>query len=230
MTVSDVSSIYSTIASADTAAATNTSLSDAANTVGGDFDTFLQMLTTQMQNQDPLNPDDPTDFATQLAQFSAVEQSVLTNDLLEQVLGALTVSDTTVSQMSQWIGNDALVQTDAYYSGEQISMRPLISTTADSAKFVVTDADGNEVLRTSLPIDEGEVMWGGGDTLGNEVAHGYYTLSVESYSGDELIGTEPGLVYSHVSEARIADNGIVLRLEDGSEINASDAYGMREPV
>lgn len=57
-----------------------------------DFDTFLRMLTVQMQNQDPLNPVDSTDYATQLATFSQVEQAVLTNDLLKSLTTQLTSS------------------------------------------------------------------------------------------------------------------------------------------
>ena len=54
----------------------------ARSALASDFDTFLRMLTTQMQNQDPLNPIDSTDYATQLATFSGVEQQVRTNSLL----------------------------------------------------------------------------------------------------------------------------------------------------
>ena len=71
-----------------TAITTNTTQTPAAtqNTtsqITSDFDTFLKLLTTQMTNQDPLNPVDSTQFATQLAQFSAVEQQTKTNSLLQ---------------------------------------------------------------------------------------------------------------------------------------------------
>ena len=52
--------------------------------ISSDFETFLRMLTVQMQNQDPLNPIQSSDFAVQLATFSGVEQQVRTNDLLEK--------------------------------------------------------------------------------------------------------------------------------------------------
>lgn len=50
-----------------------------------DFDTFLRMLTVQMQNQDPLDPVDSADYAVQLATFSGVEQQVRTNELLTEL-------------------------------------------------------------------------------------------------------------------------------------------------
>jgi len=53
-----------------------------SSVISSDFETFLIMLTTQMENQDPLNPIESSDYAVQLATFSSVEQQVLTNDLL----------------------------------------------------------------------------------------------------------------------------------------------------
>lgn len=231
--VTDTSSIYgslsnATSSTASAANAANTALTESATDVGGDFDTFLQMLTTQMQNQDPLNPDNPTDFATQLAQFSAVEQSVLTNDLLAQVLNALTVSESPASQMADWIGRDALVQTDANYDGDPITIKALINNAADHAEFVVRNASGQEVLRSDLGVDNTEIVWEGGNNYGEEVAAGTYSLTIESYLGDELISAESGLIFQNVKEARIIGNELILSLQDGTEILASDAYGMRQ--
>lgn len=70
------------------------------DTVGGIFDssrtdtgTFLRLLVTQVQNQDPLNPQDPTEFVSQLAQFSSLEQLLNINKQLE-VIAANTVIET----------------------------------------------------------------------------------------------------------------------------------------
>ena len=54
-------------------------------TDGADRDTFLRLLVTQIQNQDPLNPQDPTDFVSQLAQFSALEQLLEMGNSLERI-------------------------------------------------------------------------------------------------------------------------------------------------
>lgn len=56
--------------------------SGARGQISSDFQTFLKMLTAQIQNQDPLNPTPSDEFAVQLATFSSVEQQVRTNDLL----------------------------------------------------------------------------------------------------------------------------------------------------
>ena len=82
--------------------ATTTKTPNAKAVLSSDFETFLKMLTVQMENQDPLNPVESTEFATQLATFSGVEQQVQTNDLLKSLgaqLGAMNVS-----QLSGWVG------------------------------------------------------------------------------------------------------------------------------
>ena len=53
--------------------------------LSSDYTLFLRLLTTQMQNQDPLNPMDSADYAMQLATFSGVEQQVRSNQLLESL-------------------------------------------------------------------------------------------------------------------------------------------------
>ena len=66
-------------ASAASAAGTNTGLQE----LSGNFDTFLTLLTTQLQNQDPLNPMDSNQFTQQLVEFSQVEQQINTNSDLQ---------------------------------------------------------------------------------------------------------------------------------------------------
>src|SRR5258707_239440 len=70
-----------TIAPISTAAAQG-----AQKTLAGNFDTFLTLLTTQLQNQDPLNPMDSNQFTQQLVEFSQVEQQINTNDNLKSLI------------------------------------------------------------------------------------------------------------------------------------------------
>ena len=72
---------------AATAAASQTAT--AKTSLSGNFDMFLRLLTTQLQNQDPLEPLDSTKFTEQLVSYSQVEQQINTNANLEALL-ALT--------------------------------------------------------------------------------------------------------------------------------------------
>lgn len=74
------------------AAATGTSAADsAANKATVDYDTFLKLLVAEMQNQDPTQPMDSTEYISQLASFSQVEQTIQTNKRLEQILAASSI-------------------------------------------------------------------------------------------------------------------------------------------
>lgn len=67
--------------------------------INADFQTFLRMLTTQLQNQDPMNPMESSDFSVQLATFSGVEQQVMTNQLLTSLSARMELSE-----LSSWHG------------------------------------------------------------------------------------------------------------------------------
>ena len=58
--------------------------------LAGNFDTFLQLLTTQLQNQDPLNPTDTNQFTQQITSMTGVEQQLISNQLLQQLVAQQT--------------------------------------------------------------------------------------------------------------------------------------------
>jgi flagellar basal-body rod modification protein FlgD len=95
MTISTIQGIAAPSMSGATATA------DAAK-AAGDFDAFLQLLVTQIKNQDPTKPMDPTQTVTQLATFASVEQAVKTNALLGQI-----ADSSSLSQASGLIGRTA---------------------------------------------------------------------------------------------------------------------------
>lgn len=73
---------------ATTTGATNTTSGTTSTNNTLDYNNFLQLLVAQLQNQDPTNPSDPTQFVSQLASFSAVEQQVNTNSKLDSHAGS----------------------------------------------------------------------------------------------------------------------------------------------
>ena len=89
--------------------------SKADQLISSDFNTFLKMLTTQLKNQDPLNPMDNSEYAVQLATFSGVEQQVKTNTLLESLGTQLGLSG--LSTYAGWVGKDARADMPVWYSG-----------------------------------------------------------------------------------------------------------------
>ncbi|MFZ1110682.1 MAG: flagellar hook assembly protein FlgD [Rhodomicrobium sp.] len=78
---------------ATTTGATNTTSGTTSTNNTLDYNNFLQLLVAQLQNQDPTNPSDPTQFVSQLASFSAVEQQVNTNSKLDSMLAQMTLTE-----------------------------------------------------------------------------------------------------------------------------------------
>lgn len=78
-----------------------------------DKDVFLQMLVGQMTNQDPFNPQDPTQYITQLAQFSSLEQMMSMNDAMENLLGLNSgvLINSAVETASSLIGKNVELET-----------------------------------------------------------------------------------------------------------------------
>ncbi len=193
--------------------------------ISSDFTTFLKMLTTQMQNQDPLNPIDSADYAVQLATFSGVEQSVKTNQLLEslgQQFGLLGMA-----QMAGWVGQEARADAPVWMDGDPVTLAPNPAAAADRAVLVVKNASGDVVGREDVPVSTDPYVWRGKGITGADLPDGKYTLSLESYQGDDLLVTTPMESYAKIMEARGTPSGTVLILEGGIEVPANKITALR---
>ncbi|WP_317056373.1 flagellar hook capping FlgD N-terminal domain-containing protein [Roseovarius rhodophyticola] len=202
--------------------------SDQTDTVlSSDFETFIRMLTVQMQNQDPLNPLESTEFATQLATFSSVEQQVLTNDLLSD-LGA-QLSALGVSQLSGWIGMEGRAHVPVEFDGQPVTLTTHGSSLADTHELVVRDTNGVVVQRLETTGERQTVAWAGYDSNGNPLPNGTYQIDIESFSQGALVATSPVQVHGRITEARIQNGQTHLVLEGGQEVISSNILGLREP-
>lgn len=193
--------------------------------ISADFTTFLKMLTTQMQNQDPMDPMKSSDFAVQLATFSGVEQQVKTNTLLQSLAGQLGGQG--MAQVAGWIGMEARTTAPVQFSGKPITLVPAPQTGADRAVLVVKNASGIEVARSDISASGGTMDWAGTGTNGKTLPNGTYSFSVESYQSGALMGTDPVPAYAKVTEAQTGANGPVLVLDGGTKVNVSDVSALR---
>lgn len=194
--------------------------------ITSDFETFLRMLTAQIQNQDPLNPVDSTDFATQLATFSSVEQQVLTNDLLTALGGQIGALG--VSQLSSWVGMTARAIMPVNFGGEPVRIITQGSDRADAAQLVVRNETGAEVARYDIAPEETELDWQGLGANGQPLAQGIYQLDVEHFLAGEVINTDPVLVESRIIEARSVNGEAILLMNSGQEVTSANVVGLRE--
>lgn len=195
--------------------------------ITSDFDTFLKLLTAQMRNQDPLNPIDSTDYATQLATFSGVEQQVRGNELLASLGSQMSVLG--MSQLAGWVGQEARAEAPVWMDGDPVKLHLSPAIGADKTVLVVKDSTGHLVARETVPAKAGSYTWLGADAAGDPLEDGIYSLTLESYSGETKLGDSAVESYARIIEARNGPTGATLILEGGVEVPSSKITALRVP-
>lgn len=162
-------------------AAAGTNAASSTATLSGNFDTFLHILTAQIQNQDPLEPLDSSQFTEQLVQFSGVEQQIRVNQQLETLIA--NSNSSTGAMLSGYLGQEAEIDSaGAAWNGETIKWRYELPSDAASATVTVTDAAG-KVLYSKAGLKTAgahDFEWNGELNGGGTAAEGkaYYIAVV----------------------------------------------------
>lgn len=181
-------------------------------------DTFLSMLVAQLQNQDPLNPMDGTDFSAQLAQFSQLEQLINLNESMTSMSKAFSEKsegDAVSLVGKQVTGNVDVMNVDegtvsgGFYSLTQPA-EVMITVTDASGKTVKTIYDGQQQAGSHL------IKWDGTDNSGKAVEDGTYKYSVAANTGTgyknvpaSVTGTVEGITYNN-GKAYLVVQGVLL--------------------
>ncbi|HTV17913.1 MAG TPA: flagellar hook capping FlgD N-terminal domain-containing protein [Polyangiaceae bacterium] len=166
-------------------------LSEALNAGGSKplgQEAFLKLLVAQLQNQDPLNPQENYEFVAQLAQFSSLEQSIGINDRLDAL--ALQNQGLQNSQIVGLVGKEATVKGDIVTLSGQGAIVPISYTLDDAAEestIVIRDAAGRTVR--TIPVAakaEGTVTvsWNGQSDAGKPMPAGPYKVTVTAKDAD----------------------------------------------
>ncbi len=203
------SSTSGTAAAGATASSTGTTAGvNALTSLADNFQSFLSLLTTQLQNQDPTSPMDTNQFTSELVQMTSVQQQVSTNSNLTQLI-ALT-------QGSQVLQSTALVGKTANVSSSSIALQngsgelQFTTAAAEPIGIAITDASGKTVRTATLTSAAGANTWkwNGTSDSGASVPDGSYAASVVTPSANgttavavpfTVQGTVTGLVKSGTS-------------------------------
>jgi flagellar basal-body rod modification protein FlgD len=207
-----------------------TSTTSTSSTSGSSMlakDDFLKLLITQLQNQDPLNPMEGTEFATQLAQFSSVEQlaninetltdSVTVNQLMTQSIGN--------SLATTMIGKDIKATGDSFTlsAGNSIDLGYTLGDDAATVTVKITDAAGS-VVRTmtinNADKGDGTVTWDGLNDNGSRMPDGTYSFSVSAVDSAGTTVDSSSYITGTISAVRFTTSGTVF-IVDGVEIPIS---------
>ncbi len=200
-----------------------------SSAVSSDFETFIKMLTTQAKYQDPLEPLDSSEYAAQLAQFSMVEQQVLSNDLLTALTSQLGSS--TMGQMAGWIGMEARTTAPVPFDSAPISVLPTPPAGATEMELVIYDANGREVGRNPMPVSSDPVLWAGVQQGGAPLPAGLYRFEVESTGADGApLPSTKAETYARIVEVQTLGLETRVVFEGGAEAPASSISALRESV
>jgi len=214
-------------------AALGTSSSATGSTALGK-DQFLQLLVTQLQHQNPLEPTTNEDFIAQLATFASLEQLQGINTGTQT--GLLMQQSVTNALSAGLIGKDVLIDTStiAVTGGEASDF--VVDLDGEAVMTVtVTNADG-ETVRTleisaegGLPLAAGEhqFTWDGKDDDGVAVADGDYTISVTAADAEGAAVDASTWLRGHVAGVRFSD-GMAYVIVGEMEFNLADVIEIRE--
>ena len=193
--------------------------------LASDFETFLLMLTAQARNQDPLEPLDSSEYASQLAQFSMVEQQVQTNDLLSEL--ALSLGSVNLEELASWVGMDVRAAAAFRFDGAPIALFAQAEPAAIRAVMVIRDSDGAVIDRITVPTTETEFAWAGTAGDGSPLPAGTYSATLESYDGEEMLSEQLAATYHQVVEAQAGEDAVLLTLESGQVVPAGIVTAVR---
>lgn len=169
---------------------TGKTTSKSNNTV--DQTTFLKLLTTQMQNQDPLAPMDNTQMVAQMAQFSSVTGIAEMNASLKDI--AADIAASRVGDAASWIGRAALVQSDtaSQFSDGSYAGEIEVSKDVTNMNISLVDSQGQTVFSQTLGAQKAGPLsfsWDGKDENGEQIATGPLTVRVGAVDGKGTVPT-----------------------------------------
>ncbi len=205
-TVSPVVSGTTTNTSSSTTTSATTGIAD-------NFQTFLTLLTTQLQNQNPLDPLDTNQFTQQLVQFAGVEQQLKQNDQLKSLVEMQKATQAT--QALVYVGNNVAVDGSTAQFNTSATWN-LLASKDTTAQVNITNAAGSVVYSGNFAIKQGNAsfVWDGKGNDGAQYPAGSYTLSAtgkDANGQDVAISTEvQGVVDSvdlSASPALLSING-----------------------
>lgn len=183
------------VSAAGTSTATSSSNNSSSNntaSIANNFQTFLTLLTTQLQHQNPLEPLDTNQFTAQLVQFAGIEQQMRQNEQLASLIAIEKSAQST--QALVYVGNTVEVDgSKAKFDGS--ATWNLNAPQDTNATITITNSAGQTVYSGNYSLQQGNAsfVWDGKGNDGTQWPQGTYTLSAtgkDSSGNNVAITTE----------------------------------------
>ena len=203
---------------APSAASVTTNISGAQSSLAGDQQTFLKLLTTQLKNQDPLSPMNTDQFTQQLVSMTGVQQQILTNELLQQLVGNQTGVGDPVGLLGKSVTATSAQST---LLNGQANWQFATAADATDVKVTVTNNLGQTVSQHDLgALGAGghAFAWNGKDQSGVQLPNGgSYTLTVAATNATGAAVTSSIFTQGTVTAVNNS-GGQVLLTVNGSQV------------
>ena len=150
----------------------------ASQQIAGNFQTFLQLLTTQLQNQNPLDPLDTNQFTQQLVEFAGVEQQLNANDQLKTLVSLQQTAQST--QALQFVGKTAVVNGNTNSLTNSTATWDLNIPSNSNVTLSIANSAGQTVYSGTFSANAGNnqpFTWNGQGSDGTQWPDGQYTLT-----------------------------------------------------
>lgn len=183
----------------------------ATQSIGKEFNSFIQLLTAQIRNQDPLSPMDSTQFVDQLATFSSLEQEVRSNSHLENIASLIGGLHSSIIA-GQWLGETVAINTSwAPFEGNPVEYVVDIPEDVDETVLKVRDSTGNEVWSETVDPTKDSYFWNGDVKSSDDpAADGLYQYEIQMYKDGELVRTTSPRFITTVTGVTSADDGTLM--------------------
>ena len=224
-----------TIESATSASAYNNGLSVTTATSIADlsdsYDMFIKLLTTQLENQSPLDPMDTDKMTQQLLSYSQIEQQILGNQYLENLV--LSTNNQAAQTALGFVGMEVTYDASSQdYEGEAISWVMDIPDDAQSVTLEVHNEDGRVIYQTEATPEAGEsytFAWTGVTTGATMADDGTYTLKATVTLADDSTETLDLHATSIAREVDWSTGSPLLVLANGSTASLDKVINARLP-
>jgi flagellar basal-body rod modification protein FlgD len=192
--------------------ASSDSSSSALSSLTSNYSDFLNLLTTQLQNQDPSSPMDSSQFTTELVQFSGVEQQINTNSNLSQLIALTQASN--ISQASSMLGSQVTATSTQLPLQNGSAKLSFTAPSAEPVNIAVSNSSGETLYDATVNATSGanNWTWDGTDSSGATLPDGAYNVSVTNTGADGTATAVPFTVTGTATSLDSASNNLTLNL------------------
>ena len=208
-----VDSISSATAATNAGALGNSAKSAGASKdlgkLNANFDFFIKMLTAQLKNQDPLDPQDSSKFTEQLVQFSTVEQQIGTNDKLQQILDVSNLNAFNYVGRTVEMGGDSVI-----LKNSQAGITYDLPQSAQNVELKIVNSLGQTLRSLNGGGQKGthDIFWDGKDSNGTQLPDGSYKFEFVATRDDGANVKSTPRVLGVVDRASRQDGAFVLNI------------------